>query len=48
MIKPRLEASLAEEKARFNSQEFRDLEMNFEDEDFSGSDDSGEKLHSET
>ena len=30
VIKPRLEASLAEEKACFSSQEFRDLEMNLE------------------
>jgi len=30
VIKPRLEASLAQEKARLTSQEFRDLEMNLE------------------
>jgi len=30
VIKPRLEATLAEEKACFTSQEFRDLEMNLE------------------
>merc|ERR1711892_198930 len=48
VIKPRLEASLPEENARFTSQEFRDLEMNFEDEDVSGSDTSEKKLQSET
>ena len=48
MIKPRLEASLAEEKARLTSQEFRDLEMNLVDEDLSGSDVSEKKLQSET